>query len=79
MTRRRGGVVRRAVIVFVCSAASESVDRTIDAVTFEGIHVVVLKMAIPGAVWLIYFREVEGNSFGAVHEYPAATERALTE
>ena len=43
-----------------------SLDSTSAAVEKNGGSIVVPKMAIPGVGWLMYFKDTEGNVFGAM-------------
>jgi predicted enzyme related to lactoylglutathione lyase len=38
----------------------------------NGGSVAVPKMAVPGVGWLVYFKDTEGNIFGAMHSGPNA-------
>ena len=76
-----GGLMRRqgsppgdgqAVNAYVCTAEVASADGTAAAVAANGGSVVVPKMAIPGLGWLFYFKDTEGNIFGAMQPDPAA-------
>jgi uncharacterized protein len=76
-----GGLLRRhgpgpsdgqGVNAFVCTVEVPSVDATAAAVRAHGGTVVVPKMAIPGVGWLVYFKDTEGNLFGAMQADPGA-------
>jgi predicted enzyme related to lactoylglutathione lyase len=76
-----GGLLRRhgpppndgqAVNAYVCTIEVPSADATAAAVTANGGTIVVPKMAIPGLGWLFYFKDTEGNIFGAMHHDPNA-------
>ena len=49
-----------------------SVDATSAAVTANGGVIVVPKMAVPSVGWLVYFKDTEGNIFGAMQRDAAA-------
>lgn len=55
-----------AVIAYVCTMGVEDLDATIDAVEKNGGTVTQPKDVIPGIGWLAYFRDTEGNIFGAM-------------
>jgi predicted enzyme related to lactoylglutathione lyase len=70
-----GGLLRRpcpangdgqAVNAFVCTVGVPSVDETVSAVTANGGVPAMPKMAVPGVGWLAYFKDTEGNTFGAL-------------
>jgi predicted enzyme related to lactoylglutathione lyase len=71
-----GGILRRQgpgpdeeatpMAAFVCTADVPSLDGTIAAVGAAGGAVAVPRMAIPGVGHLAYFRDTEGNVFGAM-------------
>ena len=45
-----------------------NVDDTTKKIEASGGTIVVPKMAVPGIGWLVYFKDVEGNLFGIMHE-----------
>jgi hypothetical protein len=68
-----GGLLKRmtpidgeAVIAYVCTMGVEDLDATIDTVEKNGGTVTLPKDAIPGVGWLAYFKDTEGNIFGAM-------------
>lgn len=68
-----GGLLRRmtpidgeAVIAYVCTIGVEDLDTTISKVEKNGGTVAIPKDAIPGVGWLAYFKDTEGNIFGAM-------------
>lgn len=76
-----GGLVKRrgpapaegqAVNAFPCTVDVTDVDSTLSAVTRAGGTVAVPKMPIPGVGWLAYFKDTEGNIFGAMQNDPKA-------
>jgi predicted enzyme related to lactoylglutathione lyase len=66
LVRRRGRIDGQAVIAFVCTVDVGDVDDTAAHVQNHGGSVVVPKMAVPGVGWLVYFKDTEGNIFGAM-------------
>ena len=66
IVKRRGVIDGVAVIAFVCTADVASVDDTVAKVKQQGGQNVVPKMAVPGVGWLAYFKDTEGNIFGAM-------------
>ena len=56
----------------VNSIMVENVDETETLIRKAGGEVVVPKMAIPTVGWLIYFKDPDGNIFGAMHNDPEA-------
>ncbi len=50
----------------------DDVDAAIASVTAHGGTVVLPKMAVPGVGYLFYFKDTEGNIFGAMHDDPSA-------
>jgi predicted enzyme related to lactoylglutathione lyase len=76
-----GGLLRRhgpapsdmqPVTSYVCTVDVPSVDATSVAATANGGLIVVPKMAVPGVGWLVYFKDPEGNIFGAMQRDAAA-------
>ena len=61
---RRGEIDGQAVIAYVCTIDVASVDDSTATVQSNGGQVVVPKMPIPGAGWLVYCKDTEGNIFG---------------
>lgn len=70
-----GGLLRRhgpppdgqqPVNAFVCTVEVASADDTAAAVTANGGTVALPKMPVPGVGWLLYFKDPEGNLFGAL-------------
>ncbi|HEX9655013.1 MAG TPA: VOC family protein [bacterium] len=72
LIRRRGEIGGRAVIAYVCTIDVKDIDDTITTVEKYGGTVVVAKMAIHGVGWLVYFKDPEGNIFGASQADAAA-------
>jgi predicted enzyme related to lactoylglutathione lyase len=66
LVRRRGEIDGQAVIAFVCTVDVSNVDDTAARVQKQGGTVVVPKMAVSGVGWLVYFKDTEGNIFGAM-------------
>jgi uncharacterized protein len=56
----------QAVNAFVCTIDVAALDATIASVQASGGSVALPRMAIPGVGWLAYFKDTEGNVFGAM-------------
>jgi predicted enzyme related to lactoylglutathione lyase len=70
-----GGIVRRqgdapaagaAVNAYVCTIGVESLDETLDSIIAKGGDIAVPKNEIPGIGTLAYFKDLDGNIFGAL-------------
>ena len=70
-----GGIVRRqgappasgaAVNGYVCTIVVESLDETLNAIVGKGGTIAVEKQDIPGIGLLAYFKDLDGNIFGAL-------------
>jgi hypothetical protein len=70
--RRRDVIDGQAVIAYVCTMDVPALDAAIAAVESNGGALVVPKMAVPGVGWLAYFKDTEGNIFGAMQNDPQA-------
>lgn len=57
---------------FTCTVDTESVDSTTARVVEHGGTCVVPKFAIPGVGWLAYYKDTEGNIWGAMQDDPKA-------
>jgi predicted enzyme related to lactoylglutathione lyase len=66
MVKRRGPIDGQSITAFVCTAAVDDVDNTIDKAVKAGGSVAMSKMAVPGIGWLVYLKDTEGNTFGAL-------------
>ena len=64
LIKRHGTIDGTAVIAYVCTVDTDSIDATTKKALAAGGTVVVPKMAIPGIGWLIYCKDTEGNIFG---------------
>jgi len=69
---RQGTIDGQAVIAYVCTADVTSLDETSAAVDAQGGTMVVPKMPVPTVGWLAYFKDTEGNIFGAMQADPQA-------
>lgn len=76
-----GGLIRRRgpaptegqpVNAFPCVVECPSVDDLLAKVPPAGGVIAVPKMAIPGVGWLAYFKDTEGNIWGAMQHDPVA-------
>ncbi len=70
-----GGIVPRrgaapdsgaAVNGYVCTITVESLDQTLDAIVGKGGTIAFAKHEIPGVGLLAYFKDLDGNIFGAL-------------
>jgi len=61
---RRGTIDGTAVIAYVCTVDTASVDDSVRKAQAGGGTVALPKMAIPGVGWLAYCKDTEGNIFG---------------
>jgi predicted enzyme related to lactoylglutathione lyase len=69
---REGAIDGTAVIAYVCTVDTEDLDATTASVTANGGTVAVPRMPVPGIGWLSYFKDTEGNLFGAMQMDSAA-------
>ena len=69
---RQGEIDGEAVIAYVCTVDVPDVDETVSNVEKNGGTVAVPKMAVPTVGWLVYFKDTEGNIFGAMQTDPEA-------
>ncbi len=74
-----GGLVPRqveidgqAVIAYVCTIDVPDIDATVSTVEKNGGTIAIAKMAVPTVGWLVYFKDTEGNMFGAMQTDPEA-------
>ncbi len=72
LMRRQHTIDGQAVIAYVCTADVDSVDDTTQKVKDNGGSIAHSKVAIPGMGWLVYFKDTEGNIFGAMQSDPNA-------
>jgi hypothetical protein len=72
LLERRGAIDGTAVIAYVCTIESDSVDQSVAKVLSNGGQNVVPKMAVPGVGWLAYCKDTEGNIFGIIQNDPSA-------
>jgi len=69
---RRGVIDGQAVIAYVCTVDTNSVDQHVAKAQASGGTLVVPKMPIPGIGWLAYCKDTEGNIFGLMQADPKA-------
>jgi predicted enzyme related to lactoylglutathione lyase len=69
---RQGKIDGQAVIAYVCTVDIPDLDATVSTVEQNGGSIAVPKMAVPGVGWLAYFKDTEGNIFGAMQNDPNA-------
>jgi len=72
MVQRKGKIDGEAVIAYVCTIDVPDIDATLSSVEQNGGTIAVQKMGIPGVGWLVYFKDTEGNIFGAMENDPDA-------
>jgi len=65
---RRGTIDGQAVIAYVCTVDTPSVDDYLKKAQTLGGTVAVPKMPIPGVGWLAYCKDTEGNIFGIMQQ-----------
>ncbi len=69
---RQGEIDGQAVIAYVCTIDVPDIDATVSTVEKNGGTIAVPKMAVPTVGWLVYFKDTEGNIFGAMQTDPEA-------
>ncbi len=69
---RRGAIDGQAVIAYVCTVGTPSLDNHLKKALATGGTLALPKMAIPGVGWLAYCKDTEGNIFGMMQSDPAA-------
>jgi hypothetical protein len=69
---RRGVIDGQAVIAYVCTVETQSVDESVKQAKASGGSEVVPKMPIPGVGWLAYCKDTDGNIFGVMQNDPNA-------
>lgn len=72
LVRRQGKIDGEAVIAYVCTVDVPNIDETVSIVEKNGGTIAVPKMAVPTVGWLVYFKDTEGNIFGAMQNDPNA-------
>jgi predicted enzyme related to lactoylglutathione lyase len=72
LLQRQGKIDGDSVIAFVCTLDVPDIDLTISTVEKNGGTVAVPKTAVQGVGWLAYFKDTEGNIFGAMQNDRAA-------
>jgi predicted enzyme related to lactoylglutathione lyase len=72
LVRRRGAIDGQAVIAYVCTVDTSSVDNAVKMITANGGTIALPKMPIPGVGWLAYGKDTEGNIFGVMQRDEAA-------
>ena len=69
---RRGVIDGQAVIAYVCTVDTPSVDDYVKKILAAGGSIALAKMPIPGIGWLAYCKDTEGNIFGLMQADPKA-------
>jgi len=72
LIQRRCAVDGQAVIAYVCTVDTPSVDEYLKKAQASGGTVALAKMPIPGVGWLAYCRDTEGNILGLMQADPKA-------
>ena len=70
---RQCAVDGQAVIAYVCTVDTASVDQSVNKALASGGTVALPNMAIPGVGWLAYCKDTEGNIFGMMQADPNAS------
>jgi predicted enzyme related to lactoylglutathione lyase len=68
LVKRQGKIDGEAVIAYVCTIDVPDIDATISTVQKNGGTIAVPKMPVPTVGWLVYFKDTEGNIFGAMQQ-----------
>jgi uncharacterized protein len=66
IVKRQGAIDGTAVIAYVCTVDVPDIEATEQSVLAAGGEQVLDRMAVPGVGWLSYFKDTEGNIFGAM-------------
>ena len=66
LMRRQGPLSGDEVNAFVCTVQVESIEDTASKVEEGGGTVSIPKFSVPGVGWVAYFKDTEGNTFGAL-------------
>ena len=66
LMRRQGPLSGDEVNAFVCTVQVESIEDTASKVEESGGTVSIPKFSVPGVGWVAYFKDTEGNTFGAL-------------
>ena len=66
LMRRQGPLSGDEVNAFVCTVQVESIEDTVSKVEESGGTVSIPKFSVPGVGWVAYFKDTEGNTFGAL-------------
>jgi hypothetical protein len=69
---RQCAIDGQAVIAYVCTVDTPSVDQHVAKALANGGTVALPKMPIPGIGWLAYCKDTEGNIFGLMQADPKA-------
>lgn len=69
---RQGVIDGEAVIAYVCTVDVAALNETIAKVESNGGAIALSRMPVPGVGWLAYFKDTEGNIFGAIQADPQA-------
>ena len=66
LMRRQGPLSGDEVNACVCTVQVESIEDTASKVEESGGTVSIPKFSVPGVGWVAYFKDTEGNTFGAL-------------
>lgn len=67
-----GPLEGQAVNAFVCTVMTDALDELLTSVPASGGSIALPKMPVPTVGWLAYFKDTEGNIFGAMQNDPHA-------
>lgn len=70
LIKRKGIIDGTAVIAYVCTVNVDDLSKTEKIINENGGIIVVPKMPVPGAGWLLYAKDTEGNIFGCMQNDP---------
>ena len=72
LLQRRGPIDGQAVIAYVCTIAVADLSATHEQVLAAGGTLALERMVVPGVGHLAYYKDTEGNIFGAIQNDPLA-------
>lgn len=72
MLNRKGNALGESVISYICTLDVESIENTEKIVKENGGEIANPRMSVPKVGWLTYFKDTEGNIFGAMQSDSSA-------
>jgi predicted enzyme related to lactoylglutathione lyase len=72
LLKRQSPIDGQAVIAYVCTVDTSSLDSMLQKAQAGGATIALPKMPIPGVGWLAYCKDTEGNIFGMMQADPKA-------